>query len=70
MANLSIFIAGNPQTLNRRVSIKAKKIMATIRTTKMKDVPQRGCFVEYLAQFSTVSSLPSSQQKIDLCSAP
>ena len=44
--SLSNFMEGNPHILNRKVSRKAKKIMATIRTTKMKDVPQRGCFVE------------------------
>ena len=70
IASLNNFMNGNPQTLKIKVSIKAKKMIATISTTNTKDVPQRGCFVEYLEQFSAVNSLPSSQQKIDLCSAP
>ena len=45
-------------------------IMLTTITNIRKLVPQRGCKVDFLRAFSTVSSSPASQVCTTLCSAP
>lgn len=66
------FVVSQPPTCRtgRRGKSTVKIRILISRTTKIKEVPQRGCQIWCFRAFSTVRASPASKVKMDLCSAP